>query len=73
MNNLRHTYNRIDRKIRELSRTKYAVLIGFTSAIGAFIAGTALGESNYIFSTTIGITMTVMYYISNPNEKKPVS
>lgn len=70
---LRQAYNRIDEKLRDLSRTKYAILIGFTSATGALIAGTALGEPNYIFSITIGLTMTVFYYISNPNEKKPVS
>ncbi|MFQ3275246.1 MAG: hypothetical protein ACI9LV_000234 [Candidatus Nanohaloarchaea archaeon] len=63
-------YNRIDEKIRELSRAKYAVLVGFTSAICAFIASTVIGEPDYIFSTTIGLTLAILHYISGSNQSK---
>ena len=68
MSRLRQAYNRIDGRIRELSQTKYAVLIGFTSATCALLASTAFGEPDYIFSTTVGLTLAILNYILNPNQ-----
>lgn len=69
MSKLRQAYNRIDEKIRGLSRAKYAMLIGFTSATCALIASIAIGEPDYIFSTTIGFTLAILNYLLNPNSQ----
>lgn len=68
MYNSRQIYDRIDNKIKEMSRIKYAVLTGFTAALTALIVSLGLGDPNYIFSVTIGITLTILNYLSHPNQ-----
>lgn len=70
MNKLREIYDRLDQRIRELSRTRYAILIGLTVMNAALIASTAIGKLDTVFAVTIGITMTIIYYLANPNKKK---
>ena len=69
MKRLSEVYNRVDKKIRKLSRISYAALIGITSMTASLIASTALGKTDIIFSTTIGITLATLNYISNPNQQ----
>jgi len=69
MDSIRQMYNRIDDWVWELSRGKYAVLTGFTAAFSSFVVTLALGDPNYAFAVGIGLTLTVLYYWSNPNHK----
>lgn len=70
MSKLTETYRKIDERIRKLSRTGYAVLIGLTAAAASLATSTALGEPDFIFSTVIGLVLAVLNYIMDTNEEK---
>lgn len=70
MSNIRQVYRRLDSWASGLSRGKYAILIGATVALGSLAVTFALGDPDYAFATGISLTMTVLYYWSNPNQKE---
>lgn len=70
MEKLRGYYRKLDREIRKLSRTQYAVLIGATAGLSTLFASTAFGDPDIIFSTVMGLTLTVLNYLTNPNQEK---
>lgn len=70
MDKLKEAYRKLDRKVRELSRTQYAVLTGGSAGLSALAASTAFGNPDIVFSTVIGLTLTVLNYLTNPNREK---
>lgn len=68
MSDIRRQYNRLDEWVRNLSRIQYAVLAGITSAVTVFIVGTLISDSVNIEAVTMGLTLTVFYYVYNPNQ-----
>lgn len=53
-----------------LSRVEYAVSAGRIAAFGALAISTVLGDPDYAFAIGIGLTLTVLYYLSNSNHKE---
>lgn len=70
MEKLENTYRKIDEKVRKLSRTRYAFLIGLTAATASLATSTAFGNPDFIFSAVIGLTLAVLNYIMDKNEEK---
>jgi hypothetical protein len=70
MGNIRQLYRKIDDWAWGLSRGKYAILPGFIAGFSAFVVSVALGEPNYGFAIGMGLTLAVLYYWSNPNQKE---
>lgn len=70
MDNLRQVYRCIDDWVLSLSRGKYAVLIGVLSALGVLAVGTVFENLDYAFAVGISVTLAVLNYISNPNQKE---
>ncbi len=53
--------------MRSLSRVQYAVLVGFTAAVTVLLIGTMLGDSVTFQAVLMGLSMTIVYYVLNPN------
>lgn len=62
-------YRRLDNWVWGLSRVEYALLTGTTAALGALAVGTVFGAPDYAFAFGLGLTMTVVYYLFNPNQR----
>jgi len=69
MDTLRHLYRRLDTRVRELSRVSYALLIGLVAAVGVFAVRSLLPGDGSFGPIAMGISMTVVYYALNPNNK----
>lgn len=70
MDKIRQVYRRLDDWVWGLSRGEYAILTGITAASGSLAVTFALGDPNYAFAIGIGLTLTGLYYWSNPNQKQ---
>ena len=70
MDNLRSLYQRVDNRVRSLSRVSYALLVGFVSAVGVFAVRLLLPGGGSFGPVAMGITMTVVYYVLDPNTKR---
>ena len=70
METVKEQYRRLDSKIRELSRTQYAVLTGLFATTGSLLGGLAFGNPKLIQSLVVGLVLGTLFYISNSNEKK---
>jgi len=60
-------YNRIDAWARSLSRGRYAVLTGVFTGITVFVFGLLLGDWLLFQAALMSLTMTVVYYVFDPN------
>jgi cbb3-type cytochrome oxidase subunit 3 len=69
MDSLRGLYQQLDNRVRDLSRVSYALLIGFVSAVGVFTVRLLLPGDGGIGPVLMGVTMAVVYYAFNPNNK----
>ena len=67
MRNPRELYRQLDDRVRELSRGKYAALVGLFSAIGVFVVGLLMNAEMAFEAVTMAITMTIVYYAFDPN------
>ena len=70
MEKIKKYYEKIDSKIRELSRTQYAVFTGLFASTGSLLGGLAFGNLEPIQALTIGLVLGTLFYISNSNKKK---
>jgi hypothetical protein len=70
MDDIRQVYRRLDNWVRGFSRGTYAILTGTTAALGSLVVTFVLGTPNYAFPIGIGLTLTVLNYWSNPNQRK---
>ena len=70
MEKIEDFYSKIDDRVRELSRTQYAVFTGLFAFTGSLIASTALGNPDPIQAITICLILGTLFYISNSNKKK---
>ena len=69
MSNLRELYRKADDWAWGLSRGTYAIVSGVIAGFSLLAVSTALGDPNYIFAIGMGLTLTVLYYWYNPNQK----
>lgn len=69
MGKIRQAYRRLDEWMWGLSRGKYALLIGFTAALGVLAVGIVFKEINQFFAVGIGLTLGILNYIFNPNQR----
>jgi uncharacterized membrane protein len=69
MSDIRQQYHRLDEWMRNLSRIQYAVLIGLASALSVLAIGTLMSDSVTFEAVVIGLSMTVVYYAWNPNQR----
>ena len=69
MNALRDLYDRLDTRVRELSRISYALLIGLVSAMGVFAVRSLIPGDGGFGPIAMGVSMTVVYYAFNPNNR----
>jgi len=69
MDTLRGLYRRLDNRVRGLSRVSYALLVGFVSAVGVFAVRLLLPGDGSFGPVVMGITMAVVYYAFDPNNK----
>lgn len=69
MDTLRGVYQQLDNRVRDLSRVSYALLVGFVSAVGVFAVRLLLPGDESFGPVAMGVTMTVVYYTFNPNNK----
>ena len=69
MDTLRGLYRRLDNRVRGLSRVSYALLVGLVSAIGVFAVRLLLPGDGSFGPVVMGITMAVVYYAFDPNNK----
>lgn len=69
MNPPRQLYRRLDSRIQDLSRGSYALFIGLLSAVGVFAVRSLLPGDGSFGAITMGISMTVVYYAFDPNNK----
>ena len=67
MNPPRQLYRRLDSRIQDLSRVSYALLIGLISAVGVFTVRSLLPGDGSFGPIALGIAMTVVYYMLDPN------
>lgn len=58
MSHFKRIYNQVDRWAGDLSRTRYAVLLGASAVIGVLIVGLLLSQELYLVrSLTMGVVM----------------
>ncbi|RLM53104.1 hypothetical protein DVK07_21230 [Halorubrum sp. Atlit-26R] len=69
MDTLRGLYRRLDNRVRGLSRVSYALLVGLVSAMGVFAVRLLLPGDGSFGPVVMGITMAVVYYAFDPNNK----
>jgi len=69
MDILRAMYHRADNRVRGLSRVVYALLVGLTSAMSVFAVRLLVPGDGSFGPAVMGITMAVVYYAFDPNEK----
>ena len=69
MDTLRGLYRRLDNRVRGLSRVSYALLVGLVSAMGVFAVRLLLPGDGSFGPVVMGITMAVVYYAFDPNDK----
>ena len=69
MESVRDLYRKIDDWAWGLSRGTYAIASGLIAGFSVLAVSTVLGDPSYIFAVGIGLTLTVLYYWSNPNQK----
>ncbi len=69
MNNTRQLYHRFDEWARNLSRMRYAAFIGAVSASSYMLVGVLFGENVTLKAFTMGFTMAILFYASNPNQQ----
>lgn len=69
MDSLRNLYGRLDDRIRDLSRGSYALLIGLVSAVGVFAVRLLLPGDGSFGPVAMGVSMAVVYYALDPNNK----
>ena len=69
MDTLRGLYRRLDSRVRGLSRVSYALLVGVASAVAVFAVRLLLPGDGSFGAVTMGITMAVVYYALDPNNK----
>ncbi|POG54152.1 hypothetical protein [Haloferax marisrubri] len=56
-------YNRVDDWARDLSRVRYAALLGASTAIGVLIVGLLLGQEFYLVqAVTMGVVMFALEF-----------
>jgi hypothetical protein len=67
MDTLRGLYQRLDNRVRGLSRVSYALLVGLVSAMGVFAVRLLLPGDGSFGPVMMGITMAVVYYAIDPN------
>lgn len=70
MGSVRGLYRNIDDWAWRLSRGTYAIVSGLIAGFSVLAVSTVLGDPSYIFAVGIGLTLTVLYYWSNPNQKE---
>ena len=68
MSDIRQQYHRLDGWVRDLSRIRYAVLVGLTSAFSVLAIGMLMSDSVTFEAVAMGLSMTVVYYAWNPNQ-----
>ena len=69
MSDIKHQYHRLDEWMRSLSRIQYAALIGLTSALSVLAIGTLMSGSVTFEAVAMGLSMIIVYYAWNPNQK----
>lgn len=69
MGTLRDMYRQLDTRVRSLSRVSYALLVGFVSALGVFAVRLLLPGDGSFGPVAMGVSMAVVYYAFNPNNK----
>jgi cbb3-type cytochrome oxidase subunit 3 len=69
MDSLSGLYQRLDNRVRSLSRISYALFVGLISAFGVFAVRLLLPGSGSFGPVAMGISMTVVYYAFDPNNK----
>jgi hypothetical protein len=69
MERLRRVYTRLDDWVWGRSRLGYAVLTGTLAAFGVLVVGLVLGDLDHYFALGIGITLAVLNYWSDPNQR----
>ena len=69
MNTPRGLYRQLDDRVRGLSRVSYALLVGLVSAVGVFAVRLLLPGDGSFGPVLMGITMAVVYYAFDPNNK----
>lgn len=70
MRNVHHFYHRLDEWTRNLSRGGYAALIGAVSTLSYLLVSILFGELETLKAVTMGVTLTILFYASNPNQKR---
>ena len=60
-------YYQLDDQVRGLSRVSFALLAGVVSAVSGFTVGLLLSQSTSFEATILGLTVAVIFYVSNPN------
>lgn len=69
MGTLRGVYQQLDDRVRDLSRVSYALLVGFVSAVGVLAVRLLLPGDGSFGPVVMGVTMAVVYYAFDPNNK----
>lgn len=62
-------YRRLDEKIRDLSRAQYAVLTGVLTTVALLVVDILLREPSVENAVIMGLSMTIVYYWFNPDDK----
>ena len=63
----RTIYRRFDEWARGLSRGRYALLAGIVAAVTVLVVGVVLDTSTTVQAVTMGVVLTVLYYVGNVN------
>ena len=70
MYSIAQNYKHLNHWAMNLSRSKYAILTGFSAAFGVLAVSVALGEPDYAFAIGISLTLATLNYWSNPNQNE---
>lgn len=52
--------------LRNLSRLKYALVVGLTTVVGILVVSSVLSEMRLFDAVLMGIAMTTVYYVLDP-------
>ncbi|CDK38805.1 MULTISPECIES: hypothetical protein [unclassified Halorubrum] len=63
----RQLYRRADDWARGLSRLRYALLTGVVVIASVLAVGVVLDTSTTVYAVTMGVVMTVLYYVGDVN------